>query len=243
MRAGRSYAERVTLPPSSYSPPPDPPPPPYPSYPAQRGDIGPPPSKTRAGWALGLAILPSLLSWFISVALAVSVLSDARDGRDHGQRMAKAALVIVACWVVLAIVVVVLVVSTSAERDDNGKVTEGGRSRVLSLRLGDCLPDVQTGELTRTVDLVPCEEPHKAQVIALFDLKGTFTTRDDISQQAEEGCVERFSSYVGSKVRDTRLGLIDVVPPDETAFRESPGVICIAVSPEPVSETFQGSRL
>jgi hypothetical protein len=77
----------------------------------------------------------------------------------------------------------------------------------------------------------------------VFDLDGDFTTKDEISKQARSGCIARFSAYVGSKTGDTSLGLVDIYPPDLAAFRDSPGVTCLAVAPQPVTETFQGSQL
>jgi hypothetical protein len=216
---------------------------PYAAYPTQPGYHGPPPSKTMAGWALGLAIFPSVITWFISVALAISVIRDSRDGRDHGQRMAKAALIIVGVWVVVAVVVVVTLVATSAERDEAGRVTDGGRASVLDLRVGDCIAeDPSKGEI-RTVELIECSQPHRTEVYAVFDLDGEFTTGDDVKQIADAGCYDRFKGYIGIGVAKTSLSVLDLVPLDAAGFRTDPNVTCLATAPEPLSGSMKGSRL
>ena len=56
-----------------------------------------------ARWALGLAIVPIILTWLVSAVLAGIVLARSSDGRDHGQGLAKAALAIVGIWVIFVI--------------------------------------------------------------------------------------------------------------------------------------------
>jgi hypothetical protein len=223
-------------------PPPPPPQPDYTPYPAQGGYTGPRPSKTMAGWALGLAIIPSVLSWLISIALAISVIRDSRDGLDHGQKMAKAALVIVGVWLVVAVVVIVALVTTSAERDETGRVTDGGRASVLALRVGDCLPEADLIGEQRTVELVTCSKPHQVEVFAVFDLEGEFTTAEEVGQLADAGCFDRFEAYVGVPPEQSSLNVYDLVPPTKTSFRQDPSVSCLLIADDPLTGTMKGSK-
>jgi hypothetical protein len=235
----------VSLPPS---PPSSPPPhesvpyPVHPAYPVQRGYTGPPPSKTRAGWALGLALVPSVISWVVALGLAISVLSDARDGRDHGQRMAKAALAIVAAWVVLAVVIVAVVVSTGAKRDKGGRVTDGGHASVLDLRVGDCLATPLDRAKHVSVPLVPCTEPHRVEVYAVFELDGSYSTQDEIGDTGQAGCLDRFEAFAGAGLDGSTLGVSYLVPPDRTTFDKDPGVTCMVEAADPVTGTLRGSQ-
>jgi putative regulator of septum formation len=213
----------------------------YAAYPAQPGHHGPPPSKNMAGWALGLAMFPGLITWVISIAFASTVISRSKDGRDHGKGMAIAAFVIIGVWVVVGVVVIVALVATSADRDEAGHVTDGGRASVLDLRVGDCLPDTETGKQT-TVELVECDRPHKVEVFAVYDLGGSFTTVEEVGQLADVGCVDRFEAFVGIAYDDSTLDAADFIPPDEHTFNKDPGVTCLLVSDEPVTGSLMGSK-
>jgi hypothetical protein len=217
----------------------------YPSYPSpsDRDRQLPPPSKTQAGWALGLAIIPSVITWIISVVFACSVISRSRDGRDHGKGMAVAALVIVGVWVAIAITVIAVLVATNAERDERGGVTDGGRATIVGLHVGDCLPAPEaTDEEQLAVQVVPCGEPHDAEVYANFDLDGEWTTLDEVDQISGAGCVERFPDYVGIPPGESSLNVLYFIPINERSFNRDSAVVCILVAPEPLVASLEGSK-
>ena len=218
----------------------------YPSYPRPSdGDQQlPPPSKTQAGWALGLSLVPSVVTSIIAVVLACMVISRSKDGRDHGKSMAVAALVILGVWVTIAITVGAVLIATNAERDERGRVTDGGRSTIIGLRVGDCLPapEVDGGEEQFTVRVSPCAEPHDAEVYANFELDGEWTTRAEVDQIARAGCVERFAPYVGIPARKSSLDILYFTPVNELSFREDSSVVCLLVASEPLIASLGGSK-
>ena len=203
---------------------------------------GPPPKKTLAGWALGLAIVPSVITWIIAVVFAISTLRDtARTGADHGKRLAIAALVIVGAWLALAAVVIAVLLATGAERDDDGQVTDSGLSLIVSLRTGDCLPAPSTSDDEQlTVRLSRCDQPHDAEVYATWQLSGDWTGRSAVDRTSEAGCAERFEGYVGVPLRRSALSVLYYVPLDEASFREDPTVVCVAIAPDQVTGSLQG---
>jgi len=218
---------------------------PYPSYPAQadRNRHLPPPSKTLAGWSLGLAIFPSVITWIIAVAFACSVISDSKDGRDHGKGMAVAALVIVGAWVTIAVAIVAVVFATGADRDEGGRVTDGGRSTIVDLQAGDCLPAPDENDQEQlTVEVVPCGNPHDAEVFANFDLDGEWTNAAEVDRISGAGCVERFRDYVGTAQRRSTLELLYFRPVTELSFNTDSAVVCLLIAPEPVTATLKGSN-
>jgi hypothetical protein len=238
----------VSLPPSSSFPPPDPPRPaygqqPYGQPPYGGGGYDPNrPSKAFAGWSLGLAIVPSCVTWIISIVFACIVISRSKDGREHGKKMAVAALIIIGVWILIGVAVVIIVSATDAERDDSGRVTDGGRSSVLDLRVGDCLPDPGSTGKVRSIDLVECDQPHRAEVYALFDLEGDYTTQDEVTNLAEAGCFDRFKAYVGVGPARSTLDILYLTPVDEFTFNQDPGVSCVAVATEDLTSTLKGSK-
>jgi hypothetical protein len=195
-----------------------------------------------AGWSLGLAIFPSIITWVIAVVFACLVLSRAKDGRNHGQRMSVAALVIVGLWIATAVVVVVALVATGAHRDEDGRVTDSGRVTVSGLQVGDCVPSVHETNEQYMVDVVPCAEPHTAEVFATFDLDGKWTSREDVEELGQYGCYDRFRDYVGVAPRRSTLSVLYFAPFEETQYAHDPEVICLLVTKEPGTEALKGSR-
>lgn len=218
---------------------------PYPKFPAQSDPQRhlPPPSKTMAGWSLGLAIFPSVITWLIAVALACSVISDSKDGRDNGKGMAVAALAIVGGWVAVAIAVVAVVFATGADRDESGRVTDGGRVGMTGLKVGDCVPEPSSAGQTFSVEVVPCTDPHRGEVFAVYDLDGEYTTQDEVNQTSDAGCLDRFKGYVGIHPRNSSLALQVYNPSSKASFDEDATVICFAFTDDPISTSLQGSKL
>jgi len=230
------------LPPYPASPLSGPTYPAYPVYPAQSARwSAPPPSKALAGWSLGLAIFPSIVTWVIAVIFAIIVLSRSRDGRDHGKGLSTAALIVVAVWILVAVVVVSLVYSTGAHRDENGRVTDGGRASAFDLRVGDCLPAFEAGT-ARTVEVVDCGESHIGEVYATYELTGEFTTRDEVVDLVKAGCLDRFEAFDGIAPESSSLRLFYLFPQNQLTFSQHPKATCIAGTTEPTTGTLRGSR-
>jgi hypothetical protein len=219
-----------------------PPPSPYPPTAYGYGYDAGPPSKALAGWSLGLAIFPNCITWTLAIVFACIVISRSKDGRDHGKKMSVAALIIVAVWVAIAIAVVAVLAATGADRDETGRVTDGGRASVLDLRVGDCLPDPGDTGRKQTVDLVECDLPHRAEVYALFDIEGEYTTDQEVTHLAESGCYDRFKGYVGVAPGKSSLTIYFIRPLNEVTFRQDPGVSCIALAADQLTTTLKGSR-
>lgn len=215
---------------------------PFPSYgPPPTGDWHSVPSKARANWALGLACFPSGFTWIVAVVLAAQVIARSRDGRDHGKGMAVAALCIVGAWVLIVSVIVSAVLLVSGPpRDLDGRVTDGGRVVIPNLRVGDCLPAPEANAERLTVLIVPCSEPHNAEVYATFELEGEWTTLDEVDYASWAGCFDRFSGYVGVPMDRSSLEVM-YYPPIEESFRRDKGVICMLVSSESRTSSLKSS--
>jgi len=88
-----------------------------------------------------------------------------------------------------------------AQRDEpGGEVTAASDADVFSIQVGDCivtakLPD---GENVESVPVVPCSEPHDAEVYAETELpEGDFPGDEALAASADEFCLEEFESFVG----------------------------------------------
>ncbi len=84
-----------------------------------------------------------------------------------------------------------------AQRDADAQVTAAGDLSAMSLRIGDCLISTELGNEFTEVPGVPCNEPHDAEVIYLFDMPDGPYDEDAINTAGQEECYRAMSEYVG----------------------------------------------
>lgn len=219
-----------SAPPPSQPPIPTPPPEPYPAFPREQypQGSGKPPSSTMAVWALVLAIIPAGITWIVGAVLAIVVLVRVGKNEARGKGLAIAALVIVGLWTVFVVVRVVDAVQDDKRRDD-ARNTGTGEIGVLSARVGDCLGTLPSTDVNTTLDLIPCAEPHRAEVYALFDVKaGEDPDQTEIDRLAEGGCASRFDGYIGTSYARSKLDVM-YLPPLASSPVQDDGVICLVV--------------
>lgn len=200
-----------------------------------------PASKTMAGWALGLAFLPCLISMITSVVFAIIVLNRGKDGREHGKGMAIAALCLVGLWVVVGIGAVAISLASDAERGSDGAIEEAGEITAFELEVGDCF-DLPTEDLSKetrvfTVDALPCDEQHQAEVYAKFELADGDAKRKGNAAQVD--CANRFDDFIGIRPGQSKL---DIYYMYEQGSGET--VVCSVVqrSQKPVTGSLRGSK-
>lgn len=225
--------------------------PPLPKYPVSSGAEQtpwhdsrgiPPPSKTRAGWALGLSIFPGVITILIGVGLAISVLVDtARDRRDHGKRMAIAALCVAGAWVVAFAAFGIYVATAGVDRSTDGEVLEAGRVGARDLTVGDCLPHPPRDGEQFFVEVVPCGDPHRGEVFAVFDLR-SYTKPGEQSAEVDNGCLEGYNGYFGETApTDPTFEVYVMQPPDQRSFAADPVVACMGFVAEPITSSLRKS--
>ena len=217
---------------------------------------GPPPSKTMAGWALGLAIFGcSIITWILGVIFAIQVLVESRrEQRDHGKGMAIAALVILAGWAVVAL----FVLTSNAVRDfevtdlfeDGGEPRDSGVP--TRIEVGDCLNDpTLTGATlddnvsTTRVTFVPCGRPHDLEAFLVSDLLGSaYPGLDELQRRSAEACDPAFKAYVGKAIGRSELAYW-VYYPKKQAWESLADhrITCVVGSPgQKTSGTLKDSR-
>lgn len=96
------------------------------------------------------------------------------------------------------------------------------RSRV---RVGDCVSSIPDG-VVLTVQVVPCREPHRAEVYGEFALGGAeFPGRSEAVRFASGGCTDRLIAFVG-RLRAEELEIHYLIPTAET-WNDSRTVHCL----------------
>jgi hypothetical protein len=213
-----------------------PPPPPPPTGPG--GQAPPPPPD--GGWApdhrpfdvfaaLGLAF--AFIVGPLGLLFSIVSLIRTRKGRRRGRGLAIAGLVVSVLWIAAVSAIIAAVIATTAFRDDDGVITKGGNLSVDDVRAGDCLKEFGEGN-TFSVDAVPCEEQHKVQVYAVFNLadRPDFPGDDTVTSEAEKGCTDRVAAAVQGKVDSGELSVAYFHPQEGTWNRGDREVACIVIA-------------
>ncbi|GGV04153.1 hypothetical protein GCM10010182_23020 [Actinomadura cremea] len=105
----------------------------------------------------------------VAIAFGIAALVVLRRRTRKGKGLAYGGLAASLAWIAAAVaVVVVMAVSTfSVGRDASGRITDGGKVQLSTLREGDCYTGFGPDDVEITlVDAVPCAEPHRGEVIA-----------------------------------------------------------------------------
>ena len=118
-----------------------------------------------------------------------------------------------------------------------------------SLKVGDCYngPLTNTEEHTEIpdVEVVSCDDPHKNEVYAVFELPdSSWKGVDYVSEQADIGCLARFEAFVGIEYDFSTL-YYDVLFPLEESWKDGDRLVQCMVTQESymkVSGSAKGSR-
>lgn len=120
----------------------------------------------------------------------------------------------------------------------------------LELKVGNCLDlpndtEMSAGFELTTVKTVSCSSEHEAQVYAEKELTGNeFPGTDAIQDIAAEFCTEEFKTFVGSEIGTSTLDIYPLMPTAESWEQAGDRtLLCVAISPTPVTNTFENSKL
>ena len=156
------------------------------------------PRKT-SGFAIASLVFGIIGGIFLSVIFGIVALRRIRTRNLKGRGLAVAGLVLSGLWTLLIAVVVIVALATDAERDPSGRVREAGTESVFDLRVGDCVNDLEeTTEVS--VEVVPCSQPHDAEVISSFELPGgEYPGEDSIFRVADRRCSRELAAVAGAQ--------------------------------------------
>ena len=199
-----------------------------------------------AGWALALSLAFCIpVAFLVAVGLAIAVLVRSRDGRDHGRGLAIAALEVSALIILGNVAYVVFVLVTgldTTERDADGRVVEGGSVTVDRLQVGDCYDDPEfdasdgrdegPGEAATQVEVVPCSEPHEAEVAHILELTGEdYPGRAAIDARSED-CFPTNRELARGVPFRRALGVYIIFPSTTTWRLGDRALLCIVTRTE-----------
>jgi hypothetical protein len=119
----------------------------------------------------------------------------------------------------------------------------GGGTSVFDLEVGDCFDDpTSTGEVSE-VPTIDCAEPHDNEVYAAYDYDGdSFPGDDAMVAAADEGCQDRFESFVGIGYFESALYYTHLVPTQESWDSGDREIICVLYEPgEKLTGSMEGA--
>jgi hypothetical protein len=132
-------------------------------------------------------------------------------------------------WAVVITVVYVAVLSKPPLRDANGVVTRKGDVKVDKLRIGDCVENWSTSTSINEVIVVPCTQPHNAEVFHTFDLEGKDYPGDGIvREQSTTTCLDKAKTAV--KPDDLKNAKVALLKPGAVSWKRGlHTVTCLTV--------------
>lgn len=134
----------------------------------------------------------------------------------------------------------------SAQRDDEGDITDPGTLEWYELQEGDCFDFISDELEVFSVTGIPCAEPHVNEVFWTGDAPGTeYPTDDAFIAFTEETCIPAFETYVDHEY-DTSVWWLDTIWPTSDAWDQGERtMICYLFnddeSPTAVSGSAEGS--
>jgi len=137
-------------------------------------------------------------------------------------------LVVLTAGVVVIGLLVAMAIAMGGDGREREGVTDHAADSVESLQPGDCVADVMAEERVP----VPCGEPHKAEVFAVFSLPLDQWPGDEVViAEAERGCQERLGAYEAALRDDPRLELAFVHPGEDSWPEGDREVVCLLRDP------------
>lgn len=143
-----------------------------------------------------VALLTSVVALIpVAVAFAISALVGIHRTGRRGRGMAMAALFACAAWVIVAGAIGTVAVLTHGFRKP--VTIKYHEAAVFKLRTGDCV-NSPYGQL---VSVLPCANPHAAEVFATFSLPGkAWPGTTAVATEASSGCGDRLPGYLNPEL-------------------------------------------
>jgi Domain of unknown function (DUF4190)/Septum formation len=156
--------------------------------------------RKMSGFAIASLVLGIFGGIFLSVIFGIVALRRIRTRNLKGRGLAIAGLVLSGLWTLLIAVGLIVALATDAERDPSGRVREAGTESVFDLRVGDCVNDLEETTAEVSVEVVPCAQPHDAEVISSFELpEGDYPGEDSIFQVADRRCSRELGAVASAE--------------------------------------------
>jgi hypothetical protein len=122
-----------------------------------------------------------------------------------------------------------------------------GTTAVGDLRVGDCveLPEENEDGLVARLETFDCDEPHRAEVIDVDDLRDRdedFPGAAEVGERADAACRAAFDEYVGVPYLESAFEIFLITPTEDTWDSDSE-YVCLAFEPgEDLTGSIEGAN-
>jgi len=193
------------------------------------------PPKNIPNWD-GFAIVGLITAVFglilFGIILGIVGVVRTKDGQRRGRGLAVAAIVISCLWVLFIGAAVVLYAVDEPQRSTSGEVVDEGSENFEDVSIGDCIKDATEG-IKLSVAVTPCNQPHRGEVFALYNMIGTeYPGEDAVLQKANSGCQSRLPDSILEAPEAKDLSVFVYYPRDVNWAAGDREIICIAYSPD-----------
>lgn len=154
--------------------------------------------KSTNGFAIASLILGLLGGIPLALVFGFVALSQIKARGQGGRGLAIAGIALAGAWALLVVIGVVLALTQSADRNSSGTIRKAGDVSTSSLRVGDCIKSLSTGDRYQSVPGVPCSQLHSGEVYAVFALAGSDYPGDtETLRMGDDGCAKRIPALTG----------------------------------------------
>lgn len=132
---------------------------------------------------------------------------------------------------------------TTEEPTPEEPTAEAETKSVFELEVGDCIAEAEQG-IVDQVGIVPCDEPHEAEVYFTEDMTdSSFPGEDAVLEFVQDECIPAFEEFVGADFATSELDIFPLTPTEQTWDSGDREVICMVteVSGEPKTGTAEGA--
>lgn len=104
-------------------------------------------------------------------------------------------------------------------RDSNDKITQATQLEWKNVQAGDCVPDMPEKDSYEKLPVVPCDQPHKAQVFKITTLEGSLPpSDDDVQAKVALDCIPAFKTFFGGSYYAAEEYKITYFSPDSAMW-------------------------
>lgn len=133
------------------------------------------------------------------------------------------------------------------ETEDTPEQVDPEDTDVFSLRVGDCLNEMDsTEDAVSEVPKIDCEEPHDFEVFHTSDLSGddTFPGEEEVAGLADDACLDAFEGFVGVDWEESTLEYTTLFPTAEGwEDHDDREALCMVLDPAGQTEgTLENAR-